>query len=173
MGTDRIGVIHIAKGKYQEWLTPDGLTRIEGWAREGLTDAQIAVKMGVNVSTLYKYQNEHNEITEALKRGKAPVDIEVENMLLKRAMGYTYTETTEEVYTYDEIDPKTGKPKVKEKHVKRVTKEIPPDTTAQIFWLKNRRPDLWRDRHENDVSIKNVNFDALNAAFEGIEDDDP
>lgn len=154
-------------------MEPDNLTQIEGWAREGLTREQIAHNIGINVKTLWEWENKYDPISNALKRGMAPVDIEVENMLLKRAMGYTYTETTEEVYTYDEIDPKTGKPKVKEKHVKRVTKEIPPDTTAQIFWLKNRRPDLWRDRHENDVSIKNVNFDALNAAFEGIEDDDP
>jgi len=154
-------------------LEPDNLTQIEGWAREGLTREQIAHNIGINVKTLWEWESKYDPISNALKRGMAPVDIEVENMLLKRAMGYTYTEITEEVYTYDEIDPKTGKPKVKEKHVKRVTKEIPPDTTAQIFWLKNRRPDLWRDRHENDVSIKNVNFDALNAAFEGIEDDDP
>ena len=127
--------------------------------------------MGINVSTLYKYQNEHNEIVEALKRGKAPVDIEVENMLLRRAMGYTYTETTEEVYTLDEIDPKTGKPKIKEKHLKRVTKEIPPDTTAQIFWLKNRRPDLWRDRHENDVNVVTANHAALDEAFEALKGD--
>ena len=154
-------------------MEPDNLTQIEGWAREGLTREQIAHNIGINVKTLWEWESKYDPISNALKRGMAPVDIEVENMLLKRAMGYTYTEITEEVYTYDEIDPKTGKPKVKEKHVKRVTKEIPPDTTAQIFWLKNRRPDLWRDRHENDVSIKNVNFDALNAAFEGIEDDDP
>ena len=154
-------------------MEPDNLTQIEGWAREGLTREQIAHNIGINVKTLWEWESKYDPISNALKRGMAPVDIEVENMLLKRAMGYTYTETTEEVYTYDEIDPKTGKPKVKEKHVKRVTKEIPPDTTAQIFWLKNRRPDLWRDRHENDVSIKNVNFDALNAAFEGIEDDEP
>lgn len=154
-------------------MEPDNLTQIEGWAREGLTREQIAHNIGINVKTLWEWESKYDPISNALKRGMAPVDIEVENMLLKRAMGYTYTETTEEVYTYDEIDTKTGKPKVKEKHVKRVTKEIPPDTTAQIFWLKNRRPDLWRDRHENDVSIKNVSFDALNAAFEGIEDDDP
>lgn len=145
------------------------MTRIEGWAREGLTDAQIAAKMGITAACLYNYQTRFVEIFDALKRGKAPVDIEVENMLLKRAMGYTYTETTEEVYTLDEIDPKTGKPKIKEKHVKRVTKELPPDTTAQIFWLKNRRPDLWRDRHENDVNIVTANHAALDEAFEAMK----
>ncbi len=114
------------------------MTRIEGWAREGLTDAQIAAKMGINTSTLYKYQVDFKEITEALKRGKAPVDTQVENMLLKRAMGYEYEEVTTEIY-----DMPDG---TQHKHIKKTKKQVVPDTTAQIFWLKNRRPDKWRDK---------------------------
>lgn len=117
--------------------------------------------MGINVSTLYKYQNEHNEIVEALKRGKAPVDNDVENMLLKRAMGYEYEEVTTEVY-----DMPDG---TQRKHIKKTKKQVVPDTTAQIFWLKNRRPDLWRDRHENDVNIVSANHAALDEAFEALK----
>ena len=139
------------------------MTRIEGWAREGLTDAQIAVKMGINVSTLYKYQNEHNEIIDALKRGKAPVDNEVENALLKRAKG-GFEVKEKRIEKWKDADG------VEREHTVIITREVPPDTTAQIFWLKNRRPDLWRDRHENDVNIVTVNHTALNEAFEALGD---
>ena len=82
----------MAKGKYQEWLTPDGITRLEAWARDGLTDEQLAAKIGITAATLYDWKNKYPEISEALKRGKEVVDIEVENALLKRALGYDYTE---------------------------------------------------------------------------------
>lgn len=132
----------MAKGKYQEWLEPDGLLRIEAWAREGLTDANIAEKIGINVTTLYAWQRDYPQISKALKKGKAPVDTEVENLLLKRARGYNYDETTEEWRPNQE----TGELELVSKKVQR--KHMPPDTTAQIFWLKNRRPDLWRDKPE-------------------------
>jgi hypothetical protein len=128
----------VAKGKYQEWLEPDGLLLLRGWARDGLTDEQIAKNMGVALSTYYKWQLDHAEIAEALKKGKAPVDIEVEDALLKRAKGYDYEEVITEVYG-------DGK-----KHVKKIKKHMPPDVGAIVFWLKNRKKGLWRDRPEND-----------------------
>lgn len=108
--------------------------RLEGWARDGLTDEQIARNVGINPATLYKWIERFHEIGEALKRGKAPVDFEVENALRKRALGYDYEEVITEMYG-------DGK-----KHVKKVKRHVPPDVTAQIFWLKNRRPDRWRDK---------------------------
>lgn len=69
----------MAKGKYQEWLTPDGITRLEAWARDGLTDEQLAAKIGITAATLYDWKNKYPEISEAPKRGKEVVDIEVEN----------------------------------------------------------------------------------------------
>lgn len=95
--------------------------------------------MGINVSTLYDYQNKFNEISEAIKKGKAPVDIEVENALLKKALGYDYEETITEIY-------QEGEHGEQKKHIKKVKKHMPPDVAAQIFWLKNRRPDKWRDK---------------------------
>lgn len=82
----------MAKGKYQEWLTPDGLTLLEGWARSGLTDEQLAAKMGCSCSTLYEWKKKYSEISDALKKGKEVVDIQVENALLKRALGFEYDE---------------------------------------------------------------------------------
>lgn len=126
----------MAKGKYQEWLTPDGITRLEAWARDGLTDEQLAAKIGITATTLYDWKNKYPVISEALKRGKEVVDVEVENALLKRAMGYEYTETRTET-----ADDGTVKTIV-------MQKTMPPDTTAQIFWLKNRRPAVWRDKKQ-------------------------
>lgn len=126
----------MAKGKYQEWLTPDGITRLEAWARDGLTDEQLAAKIGITATTLYDWKNKYPVISEALKRGKEVVDVEVENALLKRAMGYEYTETRTET-----ADDGTVKTIV-------MQKTMPPDTTAQIFWLKNRRPAVWRDKQQ-------------------------
>lgn len=60
----------MAKGKYQRWLEPDGLLLLEGWARDGLTDEQLAEKMGINPATLYDWKNKHPEISEALKRAR-------------------------------------------------------------------------------------------------------
>jgi len=131
-----------AKAKYREWLTEDGLLLLTAWARDGLTDEQIAAKCGCSVRSLYAWKAARPEIAEALRRGKEPVDIEVENSLLRRAMGYDYEEVTRE----RAFDPETGRAQMVE--VKRVRRHMPPDVTAQIFWLKNRRPDLWRDRRE-------------------------
>lgn len=142
----------MAKGKYEEWLQPEGLLKIGAWARDGLTDEQIAHNMRITPSTLYEWKKHYPEISEALKKGKEIVDIEVENALLKKAKGYSYKETTKERV----LNNKTGK--IEMVVTKEVTKEVQPDTTAAIFWLKNRRPDLWRDKQliEAEVSTKKL-----------------
>ena len=125
----------IAKGKYHEWLQQDNLLMIEGWARQGLTDEQIASNIGVNKTTLYDWIKRFPNISNALKKGKAPVDFEVENALYKRAVGFEY----EEVETL--IEEVNGETK---KKVKRTKRTALPDTSAIIFWLKNRKPEQWR-----------------------------
>lgn len=128
-----------AKGKYQKWLEKDGLIQLEAWARNGLTNDQIAKNMGVALSTYHDYVNRFKEISDAIKRGKEVIDFEVENSLLKRALGYF---VDEEENTIEEVAGVTKtKTVVKRKH-------IPGDTTAQIFWLKNRKPEDWRDRRD-------------------------
>lgn len=135
----------MAKGKYEQWLTEEGLLQLEAWARNGLTDEQIAANMGITRSTLNEWKKKYSDISDTIKRGKDIVDIQVENALLKRALGYTYIETTQE--RVDDYDPHTGLKTGSHMEVtKTVTKEVQPDTTAQIFWLKNRKPDTWRDK---------------------------
>lgn len=136
------------KGKYEEWLTEENLLRIEAWARDGLTKEQIAHNMGIHIATLCDWQNKFPEFSEALKRGREVADIMVENALFKRALGYSYEEVITEV-TKVPFTGKDGTPTEKEqRHIRKITKTVMPDVTAQIFWLKNRKPDVWRDRQD-------------------------
>lgn len=128
-------VRRMAKGKYEYWISEDGLILIEGWARDGLTDEQIAHNMGIATGTLYEWKKKYHEMAEALKKTKEIVDRQVENALFKKAM--------------------SG------------------DTTALIFWLKNRRPQDWRDKRETQLSgnVQTVP-DRLVIDYGGDDDDD-
>ena len=119
---------------------------MRGGARDGLSNEQMAHNIGSNKDTLYEWQKRFSDFSDALKKGKEVVDREVENALLKRALGYEYDEVTQEPVT----DKDTG---ITEMRVtKRVTKQIVPDVTAQIFWLKNRKPDEFRDKRDVELS---------------------
>lgn len=96
--------------KIDEWLTDDKLILLQGWARDGLTNEQIANNIGINVKTLYEWKNKHSNICNALKDGRDVVDYQVENALLLNAL--------------------SG------------------NVTAQIFWLKNRKKNEWREKIE-------------------------
>ena len=140
--------------KYEPWLTDDGLLRVEGWARDGLIDSQIAHNMGIAYSTFRDWCGKFPALSAALKKGKAPVDVEVENALYKRAIGYTATETIEEITTSGEKGP-DGQYKIKERHIRKLTREVPPDVTAQIYWLNNRKPKQWRNRKATEPDMNN------------------
>ena len=137
--------------KINEWLANDKLILLEGWARGGLTDEQIAKNIGINRTTLYDWKKKELNIADALKKGKEVIDFEVENALLKRALGYEYEEETYEngILT------------------KKVKKQVAPDTTAQIFWLKNRKREQWREKVEvveTDEDLQNINKNISNIA---------
>jgi len=108
-------IIHRGKGsdivsKIKEWLEEDNLILLEGWARDGLTEDQIAKNMGITRTTLWEWKKKETNILNALKKGKEVVDFEVENALLKSA--------------------------------------LEGNVTAQIFWLKNRKKEQWREKQE-------------------------
>lgn len=130
--------------KIKRWLTKEGLLKIEGWARDGLIDEQIARNMGVTRVTLHNWRKKHPIIDQYVRRGKEVIDREVENALLKRATGYTYEEVT--------VEREKNGDDFESVETKRVKRQVPPDSTAIIFWLKNRKPDAWRDRREIDHS---------------------
>lgn len=123
----------MARGKYGYWLTDEGLTLLRGWARNGLTDKEIADNANINPATLYDWKKKYPEIDEALKKGKEVVDFQVEDALLKRALDG--------------------------------------DTTAQIFWLKNRRPDRWRDKLENKITISDIDQEVVKEVERMVKDD--
>lgn len=140
---------------YEQWEKDgelkDKLILIQGMARDGLTQQQIANNLGISIDTLIENKKKYSEFNDALKKGKEVIDFEVENSLLKRALGYEYEEETYEngILT------------------KKVKKQVPPDTTAQIFWLKNRKKEQWREKVEvvkTDEDLQNINKNISNIA---------
>lgn len=141
-------MITIAKSKYEKEVKPR-LVEIEAWKRDGLTDEQICKNLGIVKDTFYKYKEKYADFSDALKKGKEVADIEVENALFKRAIGYKYKEVIKEV---KEVDGK------KSTYVKEVIKEMPGDVAAQIFWLKNRKSSKWKDKQDIDIEDNNVSI---------------
>lgn len=131
--------------KYTKWLTPEGLVLVEGWARDGLIDEQIAKNMNVAYSTFREWKKKFPTLSAALKQGKEVSDRQVENALFKTATGYYYQEET--VTNAGEIVT-----------IKKYSK---PNTTAQIFWLKNRKTE-WTDRVDINAQVESKNkFDDI------------
>lgn len=130
------------KGKYHEWITEQGLGIVAGWKRNGLTDEQIAKNIGVRRETIYDWAKRFPNFSNAIKTGREQADLQVENALFKRAVGYFYDEVKEEYET------KRGSDGSEREHLKKRTvtrKEVVPEVTAQIFWLKNRASNRWRN----------------------------
>lgn len=119
-------------GKINEWLEPDKLILLEGWARNGLSEEQIAKNIGIGRTTLYEWKQKQPDIANTIKKGKEVVDFEVENALYKSA--------------------------------------ISGNVTAQIFWLKNRKKDQWRDKIEYESNNNDLNKveELLSKIEEGV-----
>lgn len=153
----------MARPNIYEQKIKDKLVLVQGWARNGLTCEQIANNLGVSLTTFFKYQAQEKEFANAIKKGKEVVDFEVENALLKRALGYEYEEKKIEV---DE----NGK-----KKVTKIIKHIPPDVGAAAFWLKNRKPTEWRDRKEIGQELTgdgSITFNILPASQRPAEEEE-
>jgi len=135
-----------AKGKSK--ATMQDLSAVEALARDGATDAQIAKYIGVSTSTLYVWKQKFPEFSEAIKRGKEISDYTAETALFVAATGYRYEEITKEPI----LDHNTKRPLLDDNGepilvvTKIVDKVAHPNTTALIYWLKNRKPEAWRDR---------------------------
>lgn len=147
-------MVVIAAGKFAYWLTPDGLTLLEQWAREGLTDEAIArEKIGISRSTLNEWKKRFPDISDTLKKGKELPDANVESALYRAACGYTYDETTVET-----VQGIAGQDRTV---TRTVTRHMPPNPTAAIYWLNNRRPDRWRAKQQADATDAMSRLDQL------------
>jgi hypothetical protein len=129
----------------------------------GATDKEIADFFEVAESTVNLWKLEHKKFSESIRAGKRQADTQVANSLYRRALGYTFDEIHSEKLDIDGSVTVTDKGELSNEPTfrkKMIKKEVAPDVNAAIFWLKNRRPDLWRDKTEvdNNVSIKEYNI---------------
>jgi hypothetical protein len=115
---------------------PEYAEQAEKLCKLGATDIELADFFEVSDRTIYRWQSQHPEFCQALKAGKDAADERVERSLYHRATGYTF----EAVKIFQHQGQPVTVP---------YREHVPPDTTAMIFWLKNRRKDQWRDRHEH------------------------
>ena len=137
-----------SKSKY----TSEFPSLAEGYARQGLSDADIAKNLGISIETYYTYQQKHPEFFEAIREGKKPADLIVENALYKRCIGCVIEEEHSEI-----IKGENGKPIIKKKIIK---KQLPPDVNAARYWLSNRQKERWSNNPETakeiDESLPNL-----------------
>lgn len=108
----------MARTTYKDWETDEKIITLEGWARNGLTNEQIARNMSIGITTLWEWRKKSPKIANALKTGKDEADLQVENALYKEA--------------------------------------LKGNTTAIIFWLKNRKPSEWRDKIQQEITTESA-----------------
>ena len=155
------------KGGQPTKFKDEHVEQIEFYAAIGLTDEEMSYALNIDRKTLHNWKVNHAEFFLTLKKGKVNPNSKVAKKLYIRAIGYKYNETKK-------IFNAEGKMVRREV----TTKMVLPDTTAQIFWLKNRRPDLWRDKHDVDVNMKEklheeldgLSNPALNRGLGAIEE---
>lgn len=150
------------KGKFEEWITEEGLLIVKGWARDGLSNKQIAENIGVHPDRMCEWQNRFPEFRKALKDGRKPVQISIEDAFYKQCGWREVVETKEEKFK-----EKDGRETIKLTTTKR---QVPPDTTALIFALKNLLPERYKDKHENVIKqvVDKDTIDNVEAIFNGL-----
>jgi len=132
--------------KSQEWLQPENLLRITNWAANGLTNKEIAKSMGIAMSTFCDWTDKFSEFSEALKSGRGMSCQAIENALFKRATGYVVEDVDEiEEFKGELRDGKPANGTITKREVRK-TRNVPPDTGAIVFYLKNRMGERYTDR---------------------------
>ena len=138
---------------------PEYVELVEKFAMLGATDKDLASVFEVSLSTIEAWKRDKVEFLNALKRGKAQADAEVASKLFHRATGYEHPE--DDIRTVS-----LGEGGGSQIVITPTVKHYPPDTTAAIFWLKNRRPDLWRDKVHQEISVDQTLAERLARARE-------
>lgn len=159
------------RGKYEQWLTEDGLLKLEAWSRDGLPYEDIAHNIGISLSTLKTWREKYPAISDALSRAREVADIRLENSMYKQATGYTY----DEIIKVPKRNPATGEVELVIDKV--ITRWMAPDYRATSFLMRNRMPEKWRDKppeeHEKGGDSVEVIFDVDEEEEELGENDDP
>ncbi len=120
---------------------PEYAEQVVHLCKLGATDEELARFFGVTVRTLYRWKAQHEAFCQAIKITGAEADQRVERSLYARAVGYNY----------DAVKIMMHKGVV---ITEKYREHVPPDTTAMIFWLKNRQPEQWRDVHRQEHTGK-------------------
>jgi hypothetical protein len=152
----------VAAGRKSKWPEVSGrLVEVEAWLRSGLTEEQVGKNLGISHTTFNDYKKKHPEFAEAVKRGRQSIVTELENMLVKRAMGYEYEEIKTSIRREGgEVgtDGKDGKEGREVVYTEKTVKHMPPDVGALAILLKNKAP----DRYTNDramLELKRMELD--------------
>lgn len=135
---------------------PEYAEQAKHLCRLGATDYELATAFEVDLSTINLWKIRHAAFSEAIKEYKVSADDRVEQSLYKRAMGYSLEETDIKVIDGEIVET-------------TIVKHYPPDSTALIFWLKNRQPDKWRQAPDPDqgVDVKKLDEDGLKRLADG------
>lgn len=143
----------MAKGKYHTWLEPHNLEKLTNWAANGCNDTEIAHNMGISRKTFYVWIAEHGDIGAAIKNGRSMAVQAIENAFFRRALGgIEVTETVEEFRG----EFRDGKPWNGTGMKRTVKKRLPPDTTACIFYLKNKAGYQDRPAEQQDEIVESM-----------------
>lgn len=146
------------KGRPSKFFSIDQ-KKLKVLVQKGFTDTEISDFFDVNQATFNDWKKEHKDFYESLKDWKLEADAKVEKSLYQRALGYEYDEVMYEKTDIGGLGVKLSKGEIEQlKHVdtyktKVTVKQVAPDVTAQIFWLKNRKPDVWKDRSNIEHSV--------------------
>lgn len=147
----------MSKGKYITHVKPK-LALIKGWARDGLSEKQIAANVNVAYSTFREYKSKYSALSAALKETKEVADYEVVNSLYEQCLGRYVNETKaikcKEVY-YDEQGRRCERESIRVVDVKTYIK---PDTLAMAIWVNNRMPDKWK-KNSNKETLDQLKFE--------------
>lgn len=139
---------------------PEYVEMAERLAQLGLTDIELAAAFDVNVRTLHRWKVDSEEFCHALRIGKEHADERIRRSLYQRAAGYEYVEQQAIKIKLSQHEESV--------EIVDVERHMPPDTTAGIFWLKNRDPERWRDKRELEVSVDESLANRLNSASKRV-----
>lgn len=143
---------------------PEFIEQARKLAEMGHTDAEIAEFFEISLRVFHRWKSTHPELLQALRLGKTEADERVTRSLFQRAVGYSAPET---VVNFEKRKDKRGRTRVIT-HTAEFEKHFPPDTTACIFWLKNRRPEEWREKFEHDHGL-NASREKLQELLRAVE----